>query len=725
MIFMLAACAVSVRADVTLDDIFAVTEAINNDAKASHVKVDEQVEERRDLLYEYKRVLKEIDGLRVFNRQLERQIRHQEDTLSKLNKSIDDVTVIGRQVVPLMLRMIDTLEQFVENDMPFLQRERQERVEKLRDMMSQSNVAVSEQFSQVMRAYQIENEYGRTMTPYSASIMLDGTERIVDILQIGRVALVFQTSNGEETGWYNKASRQWERLGDEYTVPIRKRFENGPQAVDNGIVCYSRHCSRRRVMKLVHKFTALTCGLLVCGGLNLIAQEETTDSDNVFEEVDLEVVQTDSLEELLQFVKDRRVVENQLHAQREREFVQAKNEQARLLANAEQERRNEERRSEQLETRFETNEVKIGDQQELLDKRLGSLRELFGVLSGVAGDARSKFATSITNSQFPNRGKFLGDLAAKMGTATELASIEEMEELWYLLQQNMTESGNIVRYDATVNMITTGEQVTSSVVRIGEFNLIDHDGYVIYDTEIGKLSELARQPSGEFHRTTVDLFEAPAGEVIEFAIDPTKGSLLSLEVQRATLGEMVGTPFDGIATGKCWLPFCDGQGGIVGSIIILVGIMGVALSIERLVTLSIMARKVNSQKQTPGEPSDKNPLGRVISVYQNNRDVDIETLQLKMGEARVAGNASDYAQHRAYSSDIGGCAVDGSSWYGNRDDFDLPGDHVIWYRRSEDDGWRYFDRTHDDGTWSVCRDSYGVVAFIGASTKPFGDPCVR
>lgn len=235
MIFMLLACTAGVSAEVELDDIFAVTEAINDDAKASHVKIDELVEEQRDLLYEYKRVLKQIDGLRVFNRQLERQIGHQEDTIGKLNKSIDDVTVIQRQVVPLMLRMIDTLEQFVDNDMPFLVAERRKRVDDLRYMMDRSDVAISEKFSQVMRAYQIENEYGRTMTPYSDTIILDGRERIVDILQIGRVALVFQTTNGEETGWYNKSSRQWEQLGDEYTVSVRNGLKMARKQLTTGL----------------------------------------------------------------------------------------------------------------------------------------------------------------------------------------------------------------------------------------------------------------------------------------------------------------------------------------------------------------------------------------------------------------------------------------------------------------------------------------------------------
>ena len=385
-------------------------------------------------------------------------------------------------------------------------------------------------------------------------------------------------------------------------------------------------------MKLIAKFSTAFYALVLVLGLSVTAQE-TTESNNVFEELEIDVVKADSLEELLNIVKERRTIENRLHAQREQEFQQSKADQARLLANAEQEQRSEEKRSEELNTRFQSNETQIGDLQVTLDKNLGSLRELFGVLSGVSGDSRATFASSIINSQYPDRGQFLGDLAEKMGTATELASIEEMEELWFLLQQNMTESGNIARYTSEVNSISAGEQTTTSVVRIGEFNLIDENGYLVYDTEVGKLTELARQPAGEFFKTTQELFDAPAGEVVGFAVDPTKGALLSLEVQRATLGEMVGTPLDGIMNGSCWLPFCDGQGGIVGSIIILVGILGVALSIERLITLSIIGGKVKSQKQNPESPTDNNPLGRVIGVYHNNREVDIETLQLKMGEA--------------------------------------------------------------------------------------------
>ncbi len=123
--------------------------------------------------------------------------------------------------MPLMMRMIDGLDQFVKLDVPFLIDERTDRVERLREIMDRADVAVSEKFSQVLRAYQTENEYGRTMEAYSGSINVDGGERIVDILKVGRIALVYQTSDGEETGAWDQAQGKWVALDDAYTLPIK------------------------------------------------------------------------------------------------------------------------------------------------------------------------------------------------------------------------------------------------------------------------------------------------------------------------------------------------------------------------------------------------------------------------------------------------------------------------------------------------------------------------
>ncbi len=346
---------------------------------------------------------------------------------------------------------------------------------------------------------------------------------------------------------------------------------------------------------------------------------------------DVVVNQADTLEELLRNVEQRRVTESREHAQREQTFVREKNQQARMLADAQAERRREEQRSERLETTFEENEIRIGDLQEQLDRRLGSLRELFGVLQQVAGDTRGLFEGSIISAEFPNRGDWLGQLAAKMGTASELATIDEMETLWFELQREMIESGKVTKFPGTIIQLD-GQRNDADIIRVGAFALISDGEYIQYDVNDGSLTELARQPAGRYTGTAEDLQDAGAGEVVAFAVDPTRGSLLSLLIQAATVGERVGSPFGGITKGECYLPFCDGQGGYVGAVIILGGLIGVLLAVERLVTLSMVGAKVASQKKS-STPSGDNPLGRVLKVYDENKDVDVETLELKLGEA--------------------------------------------------------------------------------------------
>ena len=208
-------------AAASLNDIFAVAEQLNAQALRSQSKIDALTDETRELLSDYKIVLKEIEGLRVYNRQLEKQIGSQEREMATLLKSISDVTVIERQITPLMVRMIDGLQQFVDLDLPFLLDERTARIDQLISLMDRADVAVSEKFNVVLRAYQIENEYGRTMEAYDDTINVDGIDRKVDVLKMGRISLVYQTPDGEETGMYNPVSRRWERLDDDYKAAVQ------------------------------------------------------------------------------------------------------------------------------------------------------------------------------------------------------------------------------------------------------------------------------------------------------------------------------------------------------------------------------------------------------------------------------------------------------------------------------------------------------------------------
>lgn len=205
----------------SLNDIFEVAGQLNAQALRSQSKIDALTDETRELLADYKIVLKEIEGLRVYNRQLEKQITSQEREMATLTRSINDVTVIERQITPLMLRMIEGLRQFVDLDLPFLLDERSSRIDQLVSMMDRADVAVSEKFNVVLRAYQIENEYGRTMEAYDDTISVDGIDRKVDILKMGRISLVYQTEDGQETGMYNPVSRRWERLDDDYKAAVQ------------------------------------------------------------------------------------------------------------------------------------------------------------------------------------------------------------------------------------------------------------------------------------------------------------------------------------------------------------------------------------------------------------------------------------------------------------------------------------------------------------------------
>lgn len=205
----------------SLDEVLGVRANTTEAGRVSQKQIDGLSEQTADLLSDYKQVMKVVDGLKIYNRQQERLISKQDEEIGELDNSIDNVTVIERQIGPLIERMIDNLEKFVELDVPFLMDERVERIAFLRNMMGLANVAVSEKFSQVMQAYQVENSYGTTLDTYSDLIELNGRSVLVDMLKFGRVSLVFQTANGDVTGVWDNKGRDWVILGDEYRTEVR------------------------------------------------------------------------------------------------------------------------------------------------------------------------------------------------------------------------------------------------------------------------------------------------------------------------------------------------------------------------------------------------------------------------------------------------------------------------------------------------------------------------
>jgi hypothetical protein len=183
--------------------------------------IDELAEDTEAMAARYRAALQNTRQLEVYNRQYAALIRAQEEEMASLRDQIDHVAVISRQVLPHMEEMIDALENFVALDVPFLPEERAGRVAELRAMMARADVTFSEKYRRILEAYQIENEYGRTIEAYRGSIERDGESRTVDFLRIGRNALLYQTLDGEESGAWLQDEKRWESV-DDFRVPVRE-----------------------------------------------------------------------------------------------------------------------------------------------------------------------------------------------------------------------------------------------------------------------------------------------------------------------------------------------------------------------------------------------------------------------------------------------------------------------------------------------------------------------
>ena len=323
--------------------------------------------------------------------------------------------------------------------------------------------------------------------------------------------------------------------------------------------------------------------------------------------------QASSLDELLQNVEQGKVQDASDNQKRENEFRQKRGQQEILLNESTATKVKEEDRSAKLEAVFEENEKELNELTETLNERLGALKELFGVMQQVAGDARSRFDNSLTNVQYPDRSSFLDNLAKKLGSSSKLPSIDEIEKLWFELQREMTESGKVVKFSTDVIDIQ-GNKSQTTVVRVGAFNIVADGKYLNYEPTTSNVSEIPRQPEGRrYTSSTSELFNSTGGKVA-FGLDPTLGGVLSSLVARPNLIERIQ------------------QGGIVGYLVIALGLFGVGLSIERLIKLINADKKVTAQLESD-VISEDNPLGRVLSVYEKNKTVDTETLELKMAEA--------------------------------------------------------------------------------------------
>ncbi len=338
---------------------------------------------------------------------------------------------------------------------------------------------------------------------------------------------------------------------------------------------------------------------------------------NAEEEAEEAANEPSSPSELLELVQKGQFADTAEQRERERKFRNEKNKQAKLLADAKAERARLEREAARLEQKFEANEALLVVAEAQLKERLGSLNEIFGHLAGLATEARNIFEQSLTSAQFgKDREEFLTKLAVKMGEGVALATIPELERLWFELQREINATGEVVKFNADV-IALDGTVEEREVVRVGVFNAVSDGNYLTYASTRGMYEELPSQPAGRYTSTTSDVFDADAFPV-QFAVDPTGpqgGSYLASLISMSGAWERI-----------------NGEGGPIGYVIFYVlGLGGVGLFIWRLVTLRGIRAAVDSQLAASTLNTD-NPLGRVLKIAEDNPKADTETIELKMAE---------------------------------------------------------------------------------------------
>ena len=325
-----------------------------------------------------------------------------------------------------------------------------------------------------------------------------------------------------------------------------------------------------------------------------------------------------TLDELAEIVRQAADSEGQINKEREAQFLSDRNNQRKLLAKAQAEKQREEKRSDDLKSEYDRLERELAELTTVLQERMGNLGELFGIVRQSSGDIQAALNDSMVSAQRPDRGVFLSELAQRKA----LPNVQELRMVWSRMVTEIAESGKVVKFRTIVER-ANGAKEELDVVRIGVFNAVSNGSFLDWDSSKStvNLIELARQPAARFQAMAEDLQRAAPGETTAMAVDFTRGQILRAVVQSKTPIERV-----------------KEDGGPVGYVIIGVGFLGLLICIWKAFVLYTTGGRMN--KQLKIEAANKtNPLGRVMSVYTDNPDIDIETLELKLDEAILRESA--------------------------------------------------------------------------------------
>jgi hypothetical protein len=197
-------------ASAQLDRALTQQTQVDQRAAQSQKTINQLRDQTLDSAGKYAQAVAEAQSLERFNAQLAEQVKSQENEIASIEQQLTDIETTNREVSPLMQQMVDTLEQFVKLDVPFYIEERTNRVRELKDMMNRADIPISEKYRKILEAYQIELDYGRTLTAYDGRLPGDdGQFRTVEFVQLGRVSLMYRTLDGSETGYWDQNQKKW------------------------------------------------------------------------------------------------------------------------------------------------------------------------------------------------------------------------------------------------------------------------------------------------------------------------------------------------------------------------------------------------------------------------------------------------------------------------------------------------------------------------------------
>jgi len=322
--------------------------------------------------------------------------------------------------------------------------------------------------------------------------------------------------------------------------------------------------------------------------------------------------QAQTVDQLLSQVKNGTLQKSKAAIDLENRFRSAGAGKAGIVTQLRADRAALEARSDALETQYASNDEALGALRNDRQNSLGDLKDLFGAIQQIVGEAEATFETSLVSAEFPNRGADFAEITRKVSNqANQLVTAGEIESVWKAIFNEMAQQGKITKFNADV-ATAAGAKQSQSVVRVGTFNLVGDGSFLTFGK--GGVAELPRQPDGRFLSQAGALFNA-SGEGAEFALDPTQGTLLGAAVEAPSLMDRVN------------------QGGLVGYIILGVGAIAAIIALLKIITLFGVSAAVNKQAKNPDSPSAKNPLGRVLKAVHDSPSKDTEAMELRLSEA--------------------------------------------------------------------------------------------